>query len=82
MVCDITSAPYRKPAIQASERANIRSSGIYTYSGSSYGTLIVFNAGYYQCQIDIPADLQYQYVTIKTSNNDRADWSTIAVEKH
>lgn len=82
MVCDITNAPYRKPAIQASERLTIRNSGIYTYTGNPYGTLIVFNAGYYQCQIDIPADLQYQYVEIRTTNNDRADWSSITIEKH
>lgn len=82
MVCDITGAPYRKSIIQASERANIRSSGIYSYTGDAYGTLIVFNAGYYQCQIDIPSDLQYQYIIIRTTNNDKVDWSAVAVEKH
>ena len=82
MVCDITGAPYRKSPIQASARTSIRTSGLYTYTGNPYGTLIVFNAGYYQCQIDIPADLQYQYVTIRTSNNDKSDWSSYALEKH
>lgn len=82
MVCDITGAPYRKPSIQASARTSIRTSGLYTYTGDPYGTLIVFNSGYYQCQIDIPADLQYQYVTIRTSNNDNSDWTSYSLERH